>query len=131
MSISSSNFLHVTEIVRPSHEQHFTNHYYTHRLVFPVTVIFQQQTFLSIFLHCLACPIGPCDTAPGGTQKKTLLPTIPLLLHDITITTDPHNIMSHVTVLFPSNSCFCYLHNPGFQWKCHNIVACTVGGTCH
>jgi hypothetical protein len=56
--------------------------------------------------------------------KRTLLPTIPLLLHDIGINTDHiENTRSCVLIKpFPCNGNLYWLHNPGYQWICHKIL---------
>jgi hypothetical protein len=38
--------------------------------------------------HLLACPVCPRNIASGWTEQKTPLPTVLLLLHDVTIVAD-------------------------------------------
>jgi hypothetical protein len=86
----------------------FTNPYHTHRLVFSALLgnVFHKRTFLCsrtgprrlaaishqppTFLTPptqatrLVCPVVPCDITQGRTQHKTMLPTVLLLLHEVT-----------------------------------------------
>jgi hypothetical protein len=60
--------------------------------------------------------------------QRTPLPTFPLLLHGYLLLWErganyTENTTSCVViVLFHSNSCLCWLHKPGFQHICHNIM---------
>jgi hypothetical protein len=55
-------------------------------------------------------------------SQRTPLVIVPILLHDVVIGADRiENTGSRVvSVLFPSNSCFRWLHNFGLQQSCNN-----------
>jgi hypothetical protein len=61
--------------------------------------------------------------SPSTDTQRTLLPTIPLLMRDAGINVDHINVGSCVVImLFPCDGSLCWLHSPGFQWICHNIL---------
>jgi hypothetical protein len=67
--------------------------------------------------HPCSCSTGPRDIASAKTQQKTPLPTIPLLLHDVTLSAD------HIENTVPINIPVGYI-----VW--HDIFHCCIAVYC-
>lgn len=67
--------------------------------------------------HPCSCATGPHDITSTKTQNETPLPTIPLLLHDVTFSTD------HIENIIPSDIPVSYI-----VW--YNVFHCYIAVNC-